>query len=513
MSGGGGIDGDGRTENSSGEGATSSRCGATSRTRASSRPRRGPGLSEMTGVSMELSNSGDGALETGNHRGGMSGGGEVEKTEEGVGDDQDSDSGGSSDDAEGTDDASGDELVHVEPPAETMSRSERNKRLRRTKKGADDSQLVPDQFDPYQRTYICTHGWKKRKSRGEGSRPRQHIPLTDCPFRFVVQWNLSRGELQVKNGCFKHNHRVSAAAFATYPTSRGVSNPLVSARVDGMLAGGAKRSRIYDYLLEHDQNVIQVDVDNLVREHASSVASTDDNDATAREIVTFSAADPENVSSVAETAAGETGVISLTTSHMRRMFGRFSELLMVDCSHKTNRFVIQLQLLTFMSVNEFGEGCVVQQSLIQTNGDWHMERAISHFKRSHPTRIDLLRVIDAGQIDALVHRMVYAGSEEDYESNCASLKGLCERIGMESFWEYFDKNWNSCQDRWLKDSVDGSMSMSSCVKAVLAYDRGMENEYKYRLSRIGMFVNSNYDEEMQNVLRFTTHYVAEQIEH
>ncbi|ETP45329.1 hypothetical protein F442_08258 [Phytophthora nicotianae P10297] len=66
---------------------------------------------------MELSNSGDGALETGNHRGGMSGGGEVEKTEEGVGDDQGSDSGGSSDDAEGTDDASGDELVHVEPPA------------------------------------------------------------------------------------------------------------------------------------------------------------------------------------------------------------------------------------------------------------------------------------------------------------------------------------------------------------------------------------------------------------
>ncbi|ETI30237.1 hypothetical protein F443_22642 [Phytophthora nicotianae P1569] len=55
--------------------------------------------------------------------------------------------------------------------------------------------------------------------------------------------------------------------------------------------------------------------------------------------------------------------------------------------------------------------------------------------------------------------------------------------------------------------------MSSCVKAVLAYDRRMENEYKYRLSRIGMFVNSNYDEEMQNVLRFTTHYVAEQIEH
>lgn len=137
---------------------------------------------------------------------------------------------------------------------------------------------------------------------------------------------------------------------------------------------------------------------------------------------------------------------------------------------------------------------------------------------------------DASQVDAIVHRMVYAQSEADYDSIYASLKGLCERIG--------EKNWNGCQDRWvmyrrqnlphfkkhtnnrpksffgkLKDSVDDSMSMSSCVKALLACDRRKENEYNYQLSRIGMFVNSNYDEEMRNGLRFTTHYVAEQIQH
>ncbi|KAE9361005.1 hypothetical protein PF008_g1487 [Phytophthora fragariae] len=144
-------------------------------------------------------------------------------------------------------------------------------------------------------------------------------------------------ELLVKNGRFVHNHEVSDASFATYPSSRGVVNPLVGARVEGMLAVGAKRSKIYDYLLEHDQNVIQVDVDNMVREHASSISMAGDNDATAREIAAFAAADPENVSSVAETPAGETGVLSLATAHMRRIYGRFSELLLADCSHKTNR--------------------------------------------------------------------------------------------------------------------------------------------------------------------------------
>uniref|UniRef100_H3H4E9 ZSWIM1/3 RNaseH-like domain-containing protein n=1 Tax=Phytophthora ramorum TaxID=164328 RepID=H3H4E9_PHYRM len=281
--------------------------------------------------------------------------------------------------------------MQVLPVRETMSRGERNKRLSKTKKGGDESQLVPEGFDPYHRVYICTHGWKKRKSRGTGSRPRQHIRLTDCPFRFVVQWNVARGELQVKNGFFVHNHKLSPSSYATYPSSRGVDNRLVAARVEGMLAVGAKRSKIYDYLLEHDQNVIQVDVDNMVRVHASSVATVDDNDATARELAVFAAADLENVSAVAETAGGETGVISLASAHMRRIYSRFSELLLVDCSHKTNRY--NYQLLTIMTMNEFGEGAVVQQSLLEANGDWHMERAVAHFKRLHPTRIDRLRVI------------------------------------------------------------------------------------------------------------------------
>eukprot|EP00644_Phytophthora_capsici_P002893 jgi/Phyca11/129548/e_gw1.85.128.1 len=89
-----------------------------------------------------------------------------------------------------------------------------------------------------------------------------------------------------------------------------------------MLEVGAKRSRIYDYLLEHDENVVQADVDNLVREYSSFVTNVDDNEGTARELALFAAADPENLS-----------------AHMRRVFARFSEVLVVDCSHKTNRWV------------------------------------------------------------------------------------------------------------------------------------------------------------------------------
>ncbi|KAE9226718.1 hypothetical protein PF002_g14026 [Phytophthora fragariae] len=235
-------------------------------------------------------------------------------------------------------------------------------------------------------------------------------------------------------------------------------------------------------------------------------------------------------------------------------------------------------------MNEFGEGAVVQQSLLEANGDWHMDRAVAHIKRLHPTRIDQLRVIvvdkdlneikvlgsnflkarvlvchfhvikylkekrakpeyskvssdEASQVDAAVHAMVYADSEEKYTRAHASFEGICDRVGLHDFFLYFERNWDESQDPWvlyrramlphfknhtnnrlenffgkLKGETDGSMSMAGCVKALVAYDRRMEKEYTYRLTRIGRFVNSSYDEEMSNVLRFTSPFVAESIE-
>ncbi|KAG6618987.1 uncharacterized protein IUM83_01096 [Phytophthora cinnamomi] len=174
----------------------------------------------------------------------------------------------------------------------------------------------------------------------------------------------------------------------------------------------------------------------------------------------FAAADPNNVSAVSETASGETGVISLATAHMRRIYGRLSELLLVNCSHKTNRY--NYQLLTFMTMNEFGEGVVVQQSLLETNGDWHMERAVGHFKSLHPTQIDRLRVIvvdkDLNEIKVL-------------QSKLSDLPLPRYQIPQEkalSTLPHFKNHTNNRLENFfgkLKHAVDGSMSMAGCVKA------------------------------------------------
>ncbi|OWZ15900.1 hypothetical protein PHMEG_00010385 [Phytophthora megakarya] len=362
-----------------------------------------------------------------------------------------------------------------------MARGERIRHLIRTKKGKNESELVPECFGPYQRTYICTHGWKQRKSR--------------------------------ENACME-------------------------ARFDGMLSVGAKRSRIYDYLLEHNQNVILSDVDNIVRGHSSSVSAADDSEATAAEVVAFLASDPGSAAGIAENESGETGVISISTAHMCSMYKRFYEVLLVVCSHKTNGY--NYQLCTFMVMNEFGEGAVVQHSLLGSTGDWHMDRAIYHFKQAHPDRSKMLRGIvvdkdlneirilqnhfpeaqilvchfhvikylkemrgkpefgkissdDASQVDASIHSLVYARAKLTHLKTHTNNR-------LES---YFGK---------LKDVAESNTNMSMCVKPLVAYDRRLQNHYRYRTSRIGSSINSSYDEEMPNILRITINFVAGQIE-
>ena len=230
----------------------------------------------------------------------------------------------------------------------------RNKRLRGTAGALKGNvvPVVPEEWDYYKRTFICTHAWKPKtrntSKAGTKSRPRRRIKYTGCPFRFNVQLVERGGRwcLQVLHGLFEHNHAINCDTFATYPSQRGVRNPETASRVQDLIATRTKRSEIYDYLIKRGENIIQRDLDNLISRHRSRVTTGDDDDAAARVVAAFVAEAEGNVASVDETQAGETGVISLTTRHMRALYARFPELLLIDCTHKTNRygFVVQVNL-------------------------------------------------------------------------------------------------------------------------------------------------------------------------
>ncbi|RLN91265.1 hypothetical protein BBJ28_00025456 [Nothophytophthora sp. Chile5] len=223
--------------------------------------------------------------------------------------------------------------------------------------------------------------------------------------------------------------------------------------------------------------------------------------------------------------------------------------------------------------------------MLEANSDWHMDRAIAHFKRSHPTRIKMLRVImvdkdmnevrmlqsnfpearvlichfhvikylkemrgsekyggknlsaeDAGAVDAAAHAMVYAVDAAAYQKHHSELDELCDRLDLKLFMAYFDRNWDTCQDMWvkylraklphmknntnnalesffgkLKECIDSNSSMAKCFKALVSNDRQAAKEYSHRKLKIGHPINAFHDEELANLLMVTTHYVADQI--
>lgn len=150
----------------------------------------------------------------------------------------------------------------------------------------------------------------------------------------------------------------------------------------------------------------------MVYRHRASVSRKDNDEATVAVIGQLVRENDDCVVTVDESEVGESEVISLTTRHMRELYSRLPELLLVNCTHKTNRYVLALclydqdvlrvskictvlsrtdtglacaplsynyQFCTFMIMDEFGEGQVVQQSLLEANTDWHVQKAVDHF--------------------------------------------------------------------------------------------------------------------------------------
>ncbi|EGZ28063.1 hypothetical protein PHYSODRAFT_321758 [Phytophthora sojae] len=112
--------------------------------------------------------------------------------------------------------------------AEVINVARRNADLRKQVRfrGLPDTEipLVPDEWDPYQRKYICTHGWKERE-RSTGKRMSHKLRRTECPFQMLAQVVLRRdGKLGIvmKREVYSHNHPVSDDIYRSYPGIRQV---------------------------------------------------------------------------------------------------------------------------------------------------------------------------------------------------------------------------------------------------------------------------------------------------
>ncbi|KAE9245415.1 hypothetical protein PF004_g5239 [Phytophthora fragariae] len=234
---------------------------------------------------------------------------------------------------------------------ETLNVSLRNRRIKAQKqyKGRPPAEIpqVPESVDPFQRVYICTHGWKVR-SRSVGKRPTQRTFYTGCEARFLAQvYERLNGTwgVKIKRDFYGHNHHVSGEIFQSHPGIRQVpmGSPVMR-DVELMVDCGGKASRIYDYIRSNTAHrVTMTDVYNMISRIKKGGSELSDEDQVAELLVNFNMSAEGNVSTVNENARGQTAVVSISSELMRKHYSRFPELLLVDCTHKTNQCVSSIQ--------------------------------------------------------------------------------------------------------------------------------------------------------------------------
>ncbi|ETL90753.1 hypothetical protein L917_10636 [Phytophthora nicotianae] len=452
--------------------------------------------------------------------------------------------------------------------AETQNVRPRNKQIAKMKihsgKQQSELPLVPEELDPYQRVYICTHGWKERV-RSKGHRPRQTLKGVGCPMRFqaqFVQRTNGKWRIEIKQAFYGHNYSLTEQAYRVYPSVRRVpSDSPIMSDVELMMASGSKVSKIYDYIRERTPHYVQLK-DYIVNVYSLRFrvgGRLSDKDLVAELLVCFELESAGNVAAVDEDTAGNTAVVTISSQHTRKLYKRFPEILIVDCTHKTNRY--NYQLCTLMVMDQFGHAQAVQHFVLERNADWHMDKAVEQFQLANDWERTKVIMVDKDlteiggepmrddkkydtypsgilkQMDHCVSNMVYTKSEDEFDQHATEFKHLACRENRDSLWNYFDKNWVACKDMWvtvyrmnlphfrnnannrlesffgkLKADLDSSMSMRECLEATIRDQRPKEDEYVTRVVMPGTRRDLTYDDEMNQLFDMTSEWLADVFE-
>ncbi|CAI5702718.1 hypothetical protein KXD40_003084 [Peronospora effusa] len=136
--------------------------------------------------------------------------------------------------------------------------------------GLSRAHLVPEQYEWYSKTFLCTHGWKRR-SRGSGQRVSHIVRATECPAKICATLQRTDGSSKwsvvVTKHLVEHNHELSEGLYLQYSEVRRVRDPEVLAQAEKLWRDGATRRRVFEFFKERSpqQLILMKDVHNLVQ--------------------------------------------------------------------------------------------------------------------------------------------------------------------------------------------------------------------------------------------------------
>ncbi|POM62459.1 hypothetical protein PHPALM_28391 [Phytophthora palmivora] len=134
------------------------------------------------------------------------------------------------------------------------------------KKARKEVTLIPDEWETYSKTMVCTHG-PPYDARGDGKRIHKNVRATNCMARVnlrVTASSTGKWYLRV-NASGNHNHNLNKHIWSSYAENRTVKEPHLTKDVAVLHQAGANPQGISKYIREQTEFT-----QNMVQRHKSA---------------------------------------------------------------------------------------------------------------------------------------------------------------------------------------------------------------------------------------------------
>ncbi|ETI55939.1 hypothetical protein F443_01430 [Phytophthora nicotianae P1569] len=248
---------------------------------------------------------------------------------------------------------------------------------------------LPVEWENYGKTFICTHSGRY-KPRGKGKRKRQQSRAIECGAQInacvqVQDKSIPTFVLRVTSARLVHNHPLNKRTFYQYPHVRTALEPDVLSTGNELRKAGAKKKRILKYIHDNSEfNPSNQDVHNLVRKLKTQENTANTSAKRLKQWMFEFSEEPGNVGRIfVDSVHNKTlaTCITLQTKHMREIFERFPEVVMIDATHGTN--VSKYKIFSIMAHDAFGKGQFVQHAIVQNERLPTLLTALEEFKRNN----------------------------------------------------------------------------------------------------------------------------------
>ena len=368
-----------------------------------------------------------------------------------------------------------------------------------------------------------------------------HMRTLYTPFHHLPSLSLNRltKKLVVRESDLDHNHRVGPDVSVHYPSNRKLTKEQ-NAAIDEVLSLKPKPKYIKEMIEKKFGKFVTLkDVHNLkTRMKTKSRAGRRDEQLLLEELENNLSADTSSCGGIVINEEDTLEVLFYQSGHMKQLFQKFPEILLIDATYNVNG--VGMPLYCLMIEDGFGHGRVVQYAATTEEDVEHIRKIVQTFKEENAAWTSVRVIVvdkdftewkvlreefpdaailfcqwhvmkamfkkmvecdveksERDEVRELIRQLVYSKDADDYKDTKEEIYFKTN----EQFKKYFEANWDKCQEMWVTYKRDHHVHLGNTTNNRLESHNQKLKDLTHR--------SSTLSEMFQNVLRFANTSASE----